>query len=257
MTGVPGAGSPQVADTTLTGAQMEEIASLPTGVLDAVDAPILDAQPDAAASTPTRRSLRHRHVAEESGQPADEPAAEPAAEDEGPKTPTRRPIVRIPSAAQGVRTVDTDTGQLSAVQPVIQPDAALQVPQEVAGEEDDEDAEIFGGIDNPQWHSLTDADAAGSGTVDRAEEPSEGEAESAPVAAPAPKTEAKAESAGTEAAEASTQTEGGSRAGHTLLIILLAVVLALVVLAVVWFLLHNGIIGALSQTLDAWTRLLI
>ena len=260
VTGVPSAPSPQAADTSLTDAQKEEIASLPTGVLEAVDAPIADVQPDAAAPTPTRRSLRHRHVAEESDQAADDQAAEPAAEGEEPKTPTRRPIVRIPAAAQGVRTVDTDTGQLSAVQPVIQPDAALQVSQGAAGEDEADDVEVFGGIDNPQWRSLTDAEAAGSEAADQAE------AESAPAAAPAPEVEAEAASAEGEAVQApaeagsepaSAQTEGGSRAGHTLLIVLLAVVIALVVLAVVWFLYHNGIIGSLPQTLDTWTHLLV
>ncbi|RAX19604.1 hypothetical protein DRB06_12305 [Actinomyces sp. Z5] len=272
MTGVPGAPSPQAADTALTDAQKEEIASLPTGVLEAVDAPIVDVQPDTAAPIPTRRSLRHRHVAEESDQTADdqsaddqaaEPVAEdekPAVEDEEPKVPTRRPIVRIPAAAQGVRTVDTDTGELSTVQPVIQPDAALQVSQDAAGEdrEDEaEDVEVYGGIDNPQWRSLTDADAAGSEAADQAR--TETAATTAPALAEAESTRRQAVQAPAEASSAPTyaQAEGGSRAGRTLLIVLLAVVIALVVLAVVWFLRHNGIIGSLPQVLDTWTHLLV
>ena len=50
-----------------------------------------------------------------------------------PTTPSRRPIVRIPSSVQGVRTVDGATGELTSVQFV------------------DED---FDGIDSPRWRAL-------------------------------------------------------------------------------------------------------
>ncbi|SDN49195.1 hypothetical protein SAMN05216355_10511 [Actinomyces ruminicola] len=296
--GVPGAASPQVAGTRLTDAQMEEISALPTGVLEAVDAPIAAETTESAEPrpVPTRRSLRHRRASDD-GRNAEEqletagtrqpsPAAvggdgtdtgelpvqsaEQVAEQEqqdGAGTPseeaeaaapTRRPIVRIPAAAQGVRTVDTDTGELSAVQPVIQPDAALQVSQqsgsdlreETDGIDDTEaqpDAvEIYDGIDNPQWPSL---DAAESAASDDAVET---------VAATTPA--AAVEDTDERVAAAPGKAQGGSGPGRILLVILLAVVLALVVLAVLWYLDNSGAISIFSQSTEAietWTRLVI
>ncbi|NDR54013.1 hypothetical protein [Actinomyces sp. 565] len=301
--GAASAPSPQAADANLTEAQKEELASLPTGVMEAVDAPILSeseaAQPSAL---PTRRSLRNRLAAENAptdgerphdaaadehepgagedgaagageapSQSSDEQAQHegvdsvPAAEENPAAVPARRPIVRIPSAAQGVRTVDTNTGELTVVQPVIQPDAALQVTghssADAAADSEHESAnsadaaqaeapeeaepqpdptEVYGGIDNPQWRSLDVADAAVPEAASSAATAAGTEAEAVPEAA----------------ADSKVAADGGSRVGHTLLIILLAVVIALVVLAIVWYLRSNGVIGTLSQALSAWMPLL-
>lgn len=296
--GAPSAASPQVADTRLTDAQMEEISALPTGVLEAVDAPIAAETTESAepSPVPTRRSLRHRRASDD-GRNAEEqletagtrqpsPAAvggdgtdtgelpvqsaEQIAEHEqqdGAGTPseeaeaaapTRRPIVRIPAAAQGVRTVDTDTGELSAVQPVIQPDAALQVSQqsgsdlreETDGIDDTEaqpDAvEIYDGIDNPQWPSLDAAESAAS----------DDEVETVAATTQA----AAVEDTDERVAAAPGKAQGGSGPGRILLVILLAVVLALVVLAVLWYLDNSGAISIFSQStkaIETWTRLVI
>lgn len=68
-------------------------------------------------------------------------AAQPGGATAEPSAPSalRRPIVRIPAAAQGVRTMNSSTGRLSSVQPV------------------DED---FDGIDSPQWRALRSGDEA-------------------------------------------------------------------------------------------------
>ncbi|MDU0348359.1 hypothetical protein RWX45_05890, partial [Actinomyces sp. MRS3W] len=306
--GTSSAASPQVADTSLTDEQMSEISELPTGVLDAVEAPA-DAQAQPAATTPTRRSLRHRMAAaDETGaapeemtpadgadaeqpevaggsadgadtastgelprQEAEEPAAESPAESadadaaadvsaseetaEAAPVPARRPIVRIPAGAQGVRTVDADTGELSAVQPVIQPDADSSAPQ---GEDDQaEDASAFGGIENPQWPALSTSstpNAAAEATAPDADTSDEQEPaqdqQPAPVQESAQSQDAAAEAPSAAVEEAQEQAgEGGSRVGRTLLIILLAVVIALVVLAIVWYLLNSGTNSALPQSL--------
>ncbi|MDO4899505.1 hypothetical protein [Actinomyces sp.] len=308
--------SSQAAGTGLTDAQKEEISSLPTGVLEAVDAPIVDSTPVAPSSAPRRRSLRDRLAADEEVQsPAEgavgqrsglshvetasahtDPTAsgetymdetstlEAAVSAHSPQEPeqaastppARRPIVRIPAAAQGVRTVDIDTGELSSVQPVIQPDATLQVSQaqsvadEVeesdtvdaeaedavertdtaaeATEATEADAEVYDGIDNPQWRALTGADSAETDTAGQADQDSAGRAVAGSLSS-------YRDAAGSEPAQTVPASKGGSRVGRTLLIILLAVVLALVVLAVVWFLMKNGIIGSLPQAFDNWTPL--
>lgn len=66
-----------------------------------------------AAGVPSRRSLRER---------AEEPGPEPAERAQERTATGRRPVVRTPSTAQGVRSLDT-TGRLTGIQPVVRPDA--------------------------------------------------------------------------------------------------------------------------------------
>ena len=176
--------------------------------------------------------------------------------------PPRRPTVRIPNAAQGVRTVDTSTGELSEVRPI-----------------DDE----FDGIDNPQWRILRpegaqpDVPGAPEAAVEEpAPAPAPGPAftpyESMPEpAAPEPQLSGPAAAAPADS-EASWSAPGPatspmrpvaeppktSKMGKILLIALLVAVVALVVLAVVWFFLNRE--GASSagafDSISAWTPLL-
>lgn len=122
----------------------------------AKDAPVKDApapEPEPAAQETSIQRLRP--AVEKPDAPGPESptrvasAPEPAAKKSAPSAssgssaakvpylgngaPMRRPIVRIPAAAQGVRTVNASTGELSEIQPV------------------DED---FEGIDTPQWKAL-------------------------------------------------------------------------------------------------------
>ena len=204
-------------------AEKEALAEVPTGVLPAADRP--DAVPTAAspavaepASVPERRSVLDR-----AAQPAQAPAAaleaatpsspEPAA----PTTPTRRPIVRIPASVQGVRTVDSSTGELSAVQ--------------VMGEGQT--------IETPQWKALRQDDASPSHTQDA----------QAPAAAPSHHSHRAADGAQDawahapepdwaevpSAREAEDQGRQGRPLIHHLLIALLVLVVVLVVGTLLWF----------------------
>ena len=107
----------------------------------------------------------------------------------------RRPIVRIPAAAQGVRTVNASTGELSSVQPVVSSPSAqeaadaqdvygapsIEEPMVQGGAEVEIDVEAqtmvvpasepstqaaqdseFGAPGAPQWRSLHQAPQAGS-----------------------------------------------------------------------------------------------
>ncbi|WP_159718201.1 MULTISPECIES: hypothetical protein [Actinomyces] len=98
----------------------------PTWRRDARDGSALSA-PQAEAS-PVSDEVNN--PASQSGSTTAEPSAPSA---------IRRPIVRIPAAAQGVRTMNASTGELGSVQPV------------------DED---FDGIDSPQWRALRSGDEA-------------------------------------------------------------------------------------------------
>ena len=137
-----------------------------------------------------------------------------------PSSPARRPIVRIPSTVQGVRTVDRDTGELSSVQPV-----------------DDE----FSGIDNPQWKALRDAEGSEAddvADVDATEY----------VSAPTPeepetstRLSAPVDDEDIEELKAIVAEERKGRGvRRTLLIALVVLVILLVAATVVWFVLVRG-----------------
>ena len=182
--------------------------------------------------------------------------------------PPRRPTVRIPNAAQGVRTVDTNTGELSDVRPV-----------------DDE----FDGIDNPQWRILRPEAARPDAPSDEPEAPVAEEPASAPPFTPyepmpgaavrepqppepqfpEPTATAPADSGAGWSAPAPTSSPMSpvseppktSKMGKILLIALVAlvvVVVALVVLGVVWFLLNRegGSSAGALESVPTWTSLL-
>ncbi|MDO4242636.1 MAG: hypothetical protein Q4C85_02550 [Actinomyces sp.] len=81
--------------------------------------PTTSAAPAGPASSPTTAPAVPSVGARPAG--SAEPtvtASSTEVEDGDAAGPVRRPIVRVPSAAQGVRTIDIDSGELSAVQPV-------------------------------------------------------------------------------------------------------------------------------------------
>ncbi|AYD89999.1 hypothetical protein D5R93_08135 [Actinomyces lilanjuaniae] len=194
-------------------------------------------------------------TAASSAQPTgDDEQGQPAGAASAPSSAVRRPIVRIPAAAQGVRTVNASTGELSAVQPVGSGEEAGQQP---AGDSfpvadaatfEDETSVIPADIsaefedDAPQWPSLRqDASAAGAAAgqpmspyslpdqpgTERAQETAVGAFTSTEwdtVAAPR-----SAVALEDSAAQRSSPT------GRILLIALIVLVIALVVAAVVWF----------------------
>lgn len=137
-----------------------------------------------------------------------------------PSSPARRPIVRIPSTVQGVRTVDRDTGELSSVQPV-----------------DDE----FSGIDNPQWKALRDAGGSEADDVADVDEPEY-------VSAPTPeepetstRLSSPVDDEDIEELKAIVAEERKGRGvRRTLLIALVVLVVLLVAATVVWFVLVRG-----------------
>ena len=137
-----------------------------------------------------------------------------------PSSPARRPIVRIPSTVQGVRTVDRDTGELSSVQPV-----------------DDE----FSGIDNPQWKALRDAEGSEVADVADVDAPEY-------VSAPTPeepetstRLSAPVDDEDIEELKAIVAEERKGRGvRRTLLIALVVLVILLVAATVVWFVLVRG-----------------
>lgn len=217
-------------------AEKEALAEVPTGVLPAADRP--DAVPTAAspavaepASVPERRSVLDRAAqpaptpfspaepaAQETASAAAQEAATPSSpEPAAPTTPTRRPIVRIPASVQGVRTVDSSTGELSAVQ--------------VMGEGQT--------IETPQWKALRQDDASPSHTQDA----------QAPAAAPSHHSHRAADGAQhawahapepdwaevPSAREAEDQGRQGRPLIHHLLIALLVLVVVLVVGTLLWF----------------------
>lgn len=122
--------------------------------------------------------------------------------------PTRRPIVRIPATAQGVRTVDAHTGELSAVRPA------------------DEDLEP---IETPQWRALR-ADAV----VRPAASPA---AASSPVEHAATGQQAAVQPDASEEPSGPVDSgrEQGRRWSSYLLWALLVLVIILVVSTLVWF----------------------
>ena len=282
--------APQVANTSLSDDDIEDISSQPTGVMNAVDASALSPLPSAPATDepagmPERRSLFNRDTptpGAETGPGELAPSGADgyegyapggSAEDEGlPEWdsqaaggPPRRPTVRIPNAAQGVRTVDTNTGELSDVRPV-----------------DDE----FDGIDNPQWRILRPEAARPDAPSDEPEAPVAEEPASAPPFTPyepmpgaavrepqppepqfpEPTATAPADSGAGWSAPAPTSSPMSpvseppktSRMGKILLIVLIVVVVALVILAVVWFFLNRGSDSSASAlgSVPTWTSLI-
>ncbi|RRD25628.1 hypothetical protein [Actinomyces bowdenii] len=96
--GAPGAAAPQESPSWAVDQRADEAAVRAADAVPVQDAPA--AQPQAV---------------EAQGAPGHEGGEAPVA---ASPSSVRRPIVRIPAAAQGVRTVNISTGELSAVQPV-------------------------------------------------------------------------------------------------------------------------------------------
>ncbi|WP_413450439.1 hypothetical protein AA0Y32_07195 [Georgenia phoenicis] len=84
-------------------------------------APSASPRPE-APRIPSRRSLRER-----------DPQPLPEERPQERTATGRRPVVRTPSVAQGIRALDS-TGQLTGIQPVVRPDAPSQQPATPAGD---------------------------------------------------------------------------------------------------------------------------
>ena len=299
--GAFGEPAPQVANASLSDDDIEDISAQPTGVMNAVETSALSPLPSAPpagepAVLPERRSLFNRDAsadvraddsapapsgdAYEPGDSAPAPSGADAygapgsADAGGPPEwaaqpvaggPPRRPTVRIPNAAQGVRTVDTNTGELSEVRPV-----------------DDE----FDGIDNPQWRILRPEGAQPPQAPEEPQAPVGEEPAPAPAftpyepmpepaAAPDPQLSERPGAtapAGSEAGWSApapatspmspvSEPPKTSKMGKILLIalvVLVVVVVALVVLGVVWFLLNRegGSSAGALESVPTWTSLL-
>ena len=137
-----------------------------------------------------------------------------------PSSPARRPIVRIPSTVQGVRTVDRDTGELSSVQPV-----------------DDE----FSGIDNPQWKALRDAEGSEADDVADVDAPEYVSAPTPEEPGTSTRLSAPVDDEDIEELKAIVAEERKGRGvRRTLLIALVVLVILLVAATVVWFVLVRG-----------------
>ena len=285
--GAFGEPAPQVANASLSDDDIEDISAQPTGVMNAVETSALSPLSSAPAAgepavLPERRSLFNRDASADVR--ADDSAPAPSGADAygapgsadagGPPGwaaqpvaggPPRRPTVRIPNAAQGVRTVDTNTGELSEVRPV-----------------DDE----FDGIDNPQWRILRPEGAQPPQAPEEPQAPVGEEPAPAPAftpyepmpepaAAPDPQlserpgaTAPAGSAAGWNAPAPATspmspvsEPPKTSKMGKILLIALVAlvvVVVALVVLGVVWFLLNRegGSSAGAIESVPTWTSLL-
>ena len=300
--GAFGEPAPQVANASLSDDDIEDISAQPTGVMNAVETSALSPLSSAPAAgepavLPERRSLFNRDAsadvraddsapapsgadAYELGDSAPAPSGADAygapgsADAGGPPGwaaqpvaggPPRRPTVRIPNAAQGVRTVDTNTGELSEVRPV-----------------DDE----FDGIDNPQWRILRPEGAQPPQAPEEPQAPVGEEPAPAPAftpyepmpepaAAPDPQLSERPGATAPAGSEAGwnapapatspmspvSEPPKTSKMGKILLIALVAlvvVVVALVVLGVVWFLLNRegGSSAGAIESVPTWTSLL-
>lgn len=283
---------------------MDALSELPTGVYlpvtDSPDAPPIGSAAPVDRAVPERRSLLSRSAGDASGHaspaspytsatsaypspaapapggpspepvgPSPEAGASPAVEEAG-VAPVRRPIVRIPAAAQGVRTIDLDSGELSAVYPVDGGQDDLGHPQWRALRSSDEAAsaspgqsvsaseprspapvvessgdEAFDGIENPQWRSLHNGS---SPAIDSPSQPGAvAEQPFAPVQQP-----------DTVAPVAVDKPKRGSSLARFALIALIIIVVILVVMVVVWVLLlrDSGGSAALAQAVSTWTSLL-
>ena len=170
-----------------------------------VNEPLADAQPTPGQAEPA--PMRRRSLLGGNAQPAPTPA--PAANE----TPARRPIVRAPSVAKGVREVDTNTGELTIIKPANPNPPVVQRTPEIVSTQDEFEEEVV-----PNWGAFSQAranqqansapnEALDTGLYDRLED------------------------------DESSQDGRGLRIFLTMLLI---IVLALVVAAVVWFVVLDG-----------------
>lgn len=171
-----------------------------------VNEPLADAQPAPGQAEPA--PMRRRSLLGGNAQPAPTPA--PAANE----TPARRPIVRAPSVAKGVREVDTNTGELTIIKPANpNPPVVQRTPEMVSSQDEFEDEVV------PNWGAFSQA---------RANQ----QANSAP-------NEALADTGLYDHLEDDESSQDG-RGLRIFLTMLLIIVLALVVAAVVWFVVLDG-----------------
>jgi possible alginate regulatory protein algP len=178
-----------------------------------VNEPLADAQP--APGQAEAAPMRRRSLLGGNAQPAPTPA--PPAPTPAPaanETPARRPIVRAPSVAKGVREVDTNTGELTIIQPANPNPPAVQRTEEIVSTQDEFEDEVL-----PNWGAFSQA---------RAKQ----QAHSAP-------NEALADTGLYDHLEDDESGQEG-RGLRIFLTMLLIIVLALVVAAVVWFVVLDG-----------------
>lgn len=171
-----------------------------------VNEPLADAQPTPGQAEPA--PMRRRSLLGSNAQPAPTPA--PAANE----TPARRPIVRAPSVAKGVREVDTNTGELTIIKPANPNPPVVQRTPEMVSTQDEFENEVV-----PNWGAFSQA---------RANQ----QANSAP-------NEALADTGLYDHLEDDESSQDG-RGLRIFLTMLLIIVLALVVAAVVWFVVLEG-----------------
>ena len=171
-----------------------------------VNEPLADAQPTPGQAEPA--PMRRRSLLGSNPQPAPTPA--PAANE----TPARRPIVRAPSVAKGVREVDTNTGELTIIKPANPNPPVVQRTPEMVSTQDEFENEVV-----PNWGAFSQA---------RANQ----QANSAP-------NEALADTGLYDHLEDDESSQDG-RGLRIFLTMLLIIVLALVVAAVVWFVVLDG-----------------
>ncbi len=177
-----------------------------TAAYTPVNEPLADAQPTPGQAEPA--PMRRRSLLGGNAQPA--PAPAPAANE----TPARRPIVRAPSVAKGVREVDTNTGELTIIKPANPNPPVVQRTPEMVSAQDEFENEVV-----PNWGAFSQA---------RANQ----QANSAP-------NEALADTGLYDHLEDDESSQDG-RGLRIFLTMLLIIVLALVVAAVVWFVVLDG-----------------
>ncbi|WP_257493421.1 hypothetical protein [Actinomyces wuliandei] len=209
------------------------------------------------AGTPARPdpSTRLQGGAEASSvQPTSGGQGQAAGAASAPSSAVRRPIVRIPAAAQGVRTVNASTGELSAVQPVGSDEEAGQqpvggpFPAADAVTFEDETSVIPADIatdfedDAPQWPSLRQdasaAEAAAGQPVSPYSLPDQPGSDRAQEAAAGAFTSTEWDTVAAPRSAVALEDSSAqepSRTGRVLLIALIVLVVVLVVAAVVWF----------------------
>lgn len=171
-----------------------------------VNEPLADAQPAPGQAEPA--PMRRRSLLGGNAQPAPTPTS--AANE----TPARRPIVRAPSVAKGVREVDTNTGELTIIKPANPNPPVVQRTPEMVSTQDEFENEVV-----PNWGAFSQA---------RANQ----QANSAP-------NEALADTGLYDHLEDDESSQDG-RGLRIFLTMLLIIVLALVVAAVVWFVVLDG-----------------
>lgn len=171
-----------------------------------VNEPLADAQPAPGQAEPA--PMRRRSLLGGNAQPAPTPTS--AANE----TPARRPIVRAPSVAKGVREVDTNTGELTIIKPANPNPPVVQRTPEMVSTQDEFENEVV-----PNWGAFSQA---------RANQ----QAHSAP-------NEALADTGLYDHLEDDESSQDG-RGLRIFLTMLLIIVLALVVAAVVWFVVLDG-----------------